>query len=208
MPLQTNETKKPSTKKKVALAALAMISATLVNEGGYVFNKADPGGETNYGITKKVAEANHYYGPMKTLPLDVAKSVYYKRYIVAPGYLGMIQYNAPIIAEVYDTAVNMGDYRATKFLQISMNSVCKTNMKITGKVTQGSPDSTVEMFANCSQGMGPTNFCLQMLDALDRNQKQEYDRLSRVNHKLKIFYRGWINYRIGNVPRSNCKVEL
>jgi hypothetical protein len=44
-----------------------------------------------------------------------------------------------------------------------------------------------------------------MLDSLDRQQRAEYDRLVRVNGKLRVFYRGWINHRIGNVKRSECE---
>lgn len=47
------------------------------SEGGYVFreNKADPGGETNYGITQRVARSWGYTGAMKDLPIETAKSI-------------------------------------------------------------------------------------------------------------------------------------
>ena len=50
------------------------------NEGGYVNNPKDPGGETNWGITKAVAVANGYAGDMRTMPKETAKSIYKKMY--------------------------------------------------------------------------------------------------------------------------------
>ena len=44
------------------------------HEGGYVNDPRDPGGETNHGVTKRVAVANGYTGSMKDLPLDTAKA--------------------------------------------------------------------------------------------------------------------------------------
>ena len=48
------------------------------NEGGYVNNQKDPGGETNWGITKTVAVANGYAGDMRTMPKETAKGIYKK----------------------------------------------------------------------------------------------------------------------------------
>jgi hypothetical protein len=68
-----------------------MIAATIALEGGYVNHPADPGGETNMGITKKVARQNGYVGPMRTLPREIAEGIYYDDYIVAPGYEPLIE---------------------------------------------------------------------------------------------------------------------
>jgi lysozyme family protein len=52
----------------------------LGHEGGYVNHPSDPGGETNYGITKRVAVANGYTEPMKYLPEEKAKAIAKKVY--------------------------------------------------------------------------------------------------------------------------------
>lgn len=190
-------------KKGGGIAIAAMIAATMVHEGGYVFHKADPGGETNMGITKNVAVAAGWTRPMKELPKEVVQSIYYQNFIIQTGYVGLVEANPPVVAELFDTAVNMGPGRPNRFLRRSLNQVCRTNLPITGKI-----DLDVKMsFDNCSVNIGASNFCLKMLDALDAQQKAEYDRLVRVNPKLRVFYRGWVNKRIGNVPRSNCKVN-
>lgn len=55
-------------------------AALVGNEGGYVDNPADPGGETRWGITQRVARANGYQGDMRDYPIDSARSVAKKLY--------------------------------------------------------------------------------------------------------------------------------
>jgi lysozyme family protein len=55
-------------------------AALMGSEGGYVNNPSDPGGETNFGITKRVAVANGYNGAMKDLPQSTAKAIAKKVY--------------------------------------------------------------------------------------------------------------------------------
>lgn len=50
------------------------------HEGGYSNHPEDPGGETMYGITKRVAVENGYHGPMIDLTLDKAKEIAKARY--------------------------------------------------------------------------------------------------------------------------------
>lgn len=54
--------------------------ALLGNEGGYSNNPNDPGGETMWGITARVARAYGYTGAMKDLPRDTAKAIAKKLY--------------------------------------------------------------------------------------------------------------------------------
>ena len=51
------------------------IDAILRAEGGYVNDPQDKGGETNYGITVAVARANGYAGPMRDLPVAMARAI-------------------------------------------------------------------------------------------------------------------------------------
>ena len=50
------------------------------NEGGYSNNAADPGGETMWGVTARVARAHGYAGAMRDLPKDTAKDIAKKLY--------------------------------------------------------------------------------------------------------------------------------
>lgn len=191
----------PRGRKAIPALAAAMIAATIAIEGGYVNHPADPGGETNMGITKKVARENGYVGPMRTLPREIAEGIYYDDYIVAPGYEPLIAMNAPVVEELYDTTANMGASRPGRFFQQSINELCATSIVPDGRVGPG----TVAAFASCQNRLGSANMCVSMLGKLDAKQKAEYERLVRVNPKLRIFLKGWIANRVGNVDRRKCK---
>jgi lysozyme family protein len=186
--------------KAIGGAALALIAGVLAVEGGYVNNKADPGGETNLGVTKRVAVAHGYNGPMRTLPREVAEDIYYEQYLVAPGYEPLIAIDAAVTEELFDTTVNMGPPRPSRWFQQSINSVCGTSIVPDGRVGQ----STIAAYSACQVRLGSTRLCLTMLDSLDGKQRAEYERLVRVNPKLRIFLRGWIANRVGNVDRRKC----
>lgn len=82
-------------------------SRLMVSEGGYSNRDAaaDPGGETNHGISLKVARAWGYLGPMKDLPLDTAKQIARVNYW-NPYYCDQLP---PTIAfHVFDTAYHGG----------------------------------------------------------------------------------------------------
>lgn len=51
-------------------------AALIGNEGGYSNNPADPGGETMWGVTARVARAHGYAGPMRQLPKETAKEIF------------------------------------------------------------------------------------------------------------------------------------
>ncbi len=185
---------------KTSGAVVAMIAAVLAVEGGYVNDKRDPGGETNMGITKRVAVQHGYTGPMRTLPKEVATSIYYESYIVAPGYAPLIPLDAAVTEELFDTTVNMGPARPSRWFQQSINQLGGYRLTTDGRVGP----ATIAAFKGYQASVGATRACIQMLDALDAKQRAEYDRLVRVNSTLRTFHRGWINHRIGNVDRKKC----
>lgn len=49
--------------------------ALIGNEGDYSNNPKDPGGETMWGVTARVARAVGYTGAMRDLPRDTAKAI-------------------------------------------------------------------------------------------------------------------------------------
>lgn len=90
------------------------------NEGGYVNNPKDPGGETNWGITKAVAVANGYAGDMRTMPKETAKSIYKKMYW---DKLQCDQLPFVVAFQLFDAGVNHGNSQAVKFLQRALSVV-------------------------------------------------------------------------------------
>ena len=84
------------------------------HEGGYIHDLRDLGGETNHGVTKRVAIASGYTGPMKELSLDTAKAIYRKNYwdsVSADKLPDDVRF------DVFDGAVNSGVSQSAKWLQ-------------------------------------------------------------------------------------------
>lgn len=79
--------------------------ALIGHEGGYVNHPDDPGGETMFGITARVARAFGYQGPMRDLPLakakEIAKAWYWDTY-------GCDAYDIRVAWQIFDCAYNGG----------------------------------------------------------------------------------------------------
>lgn len=84
------------------------------HEGGYVNDPRDPGGETNWGVTKRTAQANGYTGDMKTMARQQAYEIYHRAFWVRYQCDQM----PPAIAyQFFDAAVNHGFGNASRMLQ-------------------------------------------------------------------------------------------
>jgi len=84
------------------------------HEGGYSNHASDPGGETRWGVTRKVALQEGYVGSMRLLPRETAKDIYRRRYwapVRADDLPPALRYS------VFDAAVNSGVSQAAKWLQ-------------------------------------------------------------------------------------------
>lgn len=83
------------------------------NEGGYVDDPRDPGGETIWGITRRVALAHGYTGAMLNMTRDQAKRIYLSSYwnVIGPDVHPAIKF------QVFDFAVNAGVETAIRKLQ-------------------------------------------------------------------------------------------
>lgn len=102
------------------------IRTILKNEGGYVNDPDDTGGETNFGISKRAYPDLN----IKKLKLREAIEIYYKDYWVKakcnelPEFLQLIH---------FDTAVNSGISRANKILQKAIGGIAVDG--VIGKIT-------------------------------------------------------------------------
>ena len=84
------------------------------HEGGYVNDPRDPGGETNWGVTKRTAMANGYTGNMKTMTRQQAYEIYRRAF--------WLRYNCEqmpdaVAYQFFDAAVNHGFGNASRMLQ-------------------------------------------------------------------------------------------
>ncbi|MDN7177202.1 hypothetical protein M0D69_04090 [Caballeronia sp. SEWSISQ10-4 2] len=75
------------------------------SEGGYSFNPADPGGETMWGVTARVARTYGYAGPMKDLPLATAKEIAKTKYW---DPLRLDEFDPRVAFQIFDANYNGG----------------------------------------------------------------------------------------------------
>ncbi len=99
------------------------------NEGGYVNDPNDLGGETNWGVTARTARANGYYASMINMTRDDAFEIYYSAF--------WLRYQcdrlSPALAfQFFDACVNHGFGNACRILQ---RAVGVADDGIIGRVT-------------------------------------------------------------------------
>lgn len=92
----------------------------LHHEGGYVNHPADPGGETNLGVTKRVYEEWGGTKDMKDLVREDVEPIYRKNY-----WTRLKGDNLPSGLDlcVFDFGVNAGTGRSAKYLQSMIGTV-------------------------------------------------------------------------------------
>jgi lysozyme family protein len=87
---------------------------TLESEGGYVNDPNDPGGETNWGISRRAYPGED----IKGLTVERAKAIYWRDYWKP---LKCNDLRRDVAAELFDTAVNMGPRVAVAIAQEAAN---------------------------------------------------------------------------------------
>lgn len=119
-------------------AFMAVIDKTLKHEGGFVDDKSDPGGATNWGISLRFLKGLNpkvtKYTIMK-LTLDQAMEIYYVHFWKK---FKMDAFPLSIAAKLFDITVNAGNVQAVKILQRALRAVTLehiVNDGIAGPVT-------------------------------------------------------------------------
>lgn len=128
---------------------LTFIERILSHEGGYVNHPADPGGETNWGITKRTAVANGYQGSMRALTrekaIEIYRSAFWQRYRCheMPDALAF---------QFLDVCINHGGGNAARMLQRALGVA---DDGIIGKITMaalhGQPENEVILKFNAER---------------------------------------------------------
>jgi lysozyme family protein len=119
-------------------------TALIGNEGGYVNNPADPGGETMWGVTARVARAKGYTGAMRDLPLATAKAIAKGEYW---DPLCLDQFDTHIAFQMFDANYNGG--QTVRWAQQA------SGVAVDGKM---GPDTIAAI-----QAADPQVFCLRFL---------------------------------------------
>lgn len=151
---------------------LKCIRVVLKNEGGWVWNENDPGGETNMGI------ARMFYPDLNLVNLteDQAIDIYFNDYWL-PMNLGGIQ-DENLILQIFDFGVN------TRSLKYGFNTAIKTIQRIVNADVDGivGPQTTLLI-----------NNHIDLVQKYKEKRKQYYRNLAQRKPELKIFLKGWLN---------------
>ena len=162
----------------------------LKNEGEYSNHPLDSGGETMYGITKKVAERNGW--KIENLTIADAKFAYRNFYWNALN-CDLIE-NQRIAEEIFDMGVNCGVKNAAKSVQLTLNLLNRNNLSWFDLLIDGLiGKKTIEIINNL------TLKDIEYFLIIYKCERYIYYRnITLSNPKNEIFLRGWIN-RIFNI---------
>ena len=170
-----------------------IIDDILNDEGGYVNNPSDSGGETNWGITKAVAVRNGYYGDMRLMPRDFAFTVYCSQYWDSLSGDSLVALSESIAREVIDTGVNMGIARAAKFLQRCVNVFNQEGRLYNDIVVDGDIGHATMAALTAFITLRDEQVMVKALNCL---QGAFYIELAERREKDESFVYGWIKNRV------------
>lgn len=180
----------------------SIIAGIIAVEGGYVNHPSDPGGETNYGITKQVAVQHGYTGPMKDMPESVAFNIYADSYITKPRFDLVLEVSEPVGTKLVDMGVNVGQGRAAKWYQTALNSFSRGCVDYPCVIADGViGDKTITAHKSLIKKRGPVLSCKLLLRGLDSLQGTHYLGLT----SLATFNVGWFSNRISNIDEQLCE---
>ena len=168
-------------------------------EGGYANDKSDSGGETNHGITIAVARRYGYAGPMRSMPKAVAETIYERQYFIEPGFDKVAELSERIAAELFDTGVNLGQGRASEFLQMSLNALNNGGVIYADiKEDRVIGPATIRALTAYLKRRPGAEGVMVLLRCLDSLQGHFYIDLARRRQKDEKYVYGWFANRIGN----------
>ena len=150
------------------------INVILANEGGYVNDPKDAGGESKYGISKK----SYPKLDIKNLTIEGAKAIYYRDFWEGQKYK---EFKSDQLAtKVFDLAVNVGTSRAHRILQRALRAVGNTIKEdgIIGQITLLAVNSSNEN---------------ELLAAIKSEAAGYYRSIVAKNSSQAKFLSGWLN---------------
>jgi lysozyme family protein len=153
------------------------IKVILKNEGGYVNDLADPGGETNFGISRSfLISVGLPNEDVKNMTVDRAIELY-KQYFWKDQYSNIT--DQTIATKLFDLCVNMGSNQGTKLVQRSCIQLgCKIGDDgIFGK-------NTLAAINSCDASL--------LIDKIIEVQSQFYKDLAASKPALAKFLKGWL----------------
>jgi len=163
------------------------ISKVLAHEGGYVDNKLDRGGETNFGISTRFLEKQIYgYGKVPTnyvrnLTIDDAKALY-KTYFWDKISGDKIK-SYPIAFAILDMSINKGPH-------VVINIVREIFNQATIPMTEAGAFMPDETLARLNE-LNTSDLQSDFIDKFVEIQKDNYNKIIAKYPEQEAFRYGW-----------------
>jgi lysozyme family protein len=148
----------------------------LRREGGYVNDPRDPGGETNFGISKR----SYPSVDIKALTREQAIEIYRRDYWRGPNIAAIP--HGLLAVKVFDLAVNCGVRTAIRFVQYATN-------KLTRPCSVGSIEVDGMIGATTLDAIARVNEAA-LFGGVLREAYYHYIRLSKSYPQYRV---GWLN---------------
>ena len=173
-----------------------LIGPLLEREGGYVDDPRDAGGETCWGVTRKVARAAGYDGEMRDMGRERAIAIYRDRYWTRPGLDRIARVNPCVAARLFDISVNMGAAAAVSFLQRALNILNRGGRDYPDVAVDGvAGPGLIRALGAFLRQRGPPGEAV-LLAALTCLQGARYLELAEARPADEAFEFGWFANRI------------
>ena len=152
------------------------------NEGGYVFDRNDPGGATKYGISQKAYPSFN----IKELRREDAIKIYYCDYWLKGKFEQIPDEN--VATQLFDLSVNLGIRATTIVLQRALRSV---GINVVEDGLLGSQTLSATFF--CCNSERTENRAKMLLAALKSEAAGYYRTIAAKNPSQQKFLNGWLN---------------
>ena len=179
------------------------INKVLEHEGGFVHHPNDPGGATNWGVTKNVydqymsAKLGRAYtssiDEIKKMPIDVAIDIYKKLYWDKVQGDKIRKY--AIALAIFDQAINRGVSSAVKQAQ---RVIKKLDPMGFAKISEDGVMGPATLQALNSVAEKP------FIDSYLAESKLFYQNLAQNKPSLQVFLPGWLN-RVSSLASETAK---
>ena len=165
---------------------------------GYTDHAKDRGGETNWGITNRVARENGYTGLMSCLPYVTALSIYRHKYWAE--IRGDEITDQAIAEEMLDTAINCGPGTAVRFLQRTLNLLNKEEVRYANITEDGRMGpATLATLSTALAAVSDYNRLIHK--ALNCFQGERYAQICEEDEEQEANFPGWLRWRVGVAGR-------
>lgn len=160
-------------------------------ERGFSNHPVDPGGETMYGVTERLARRYGYVGPMRELPISEARRIA-KTEFWDPMSLDHVAWQSQAVAaEVLEAGYHLGPAIGAQLLQRALNALGDGALGLDGSIGPKTLKALTVFLQR--RGADAERVLLTVLNSL---QCAEYVLRVETDRRKGAFFFGWVSKRV------------